>query len=132
MDRVWGRGDRNTHLLGTVLETLGKGGVGRRARLGTGAELDPTVSELAVEDACVAVGFGAVVGHGHGEAVARHLRLDGRVVWHGGDGDCDCCVWKERIRFFNILSPSRRPCWQMLADLARRTGSFCPGPAAEC
>lgn len=117
--------------MGTVLETLGEGGVGWRARLGVGAELDPVVGELAVEDARVAVGFGAVVGHGHGEAVARHLRLDGRVVWHGGNGDCDRRVWKERMRFFNILSWSRCPCWRTVANLARRTGSFCPGPAAE-
>lgn len=95
-----GEGDGNTHLLGTVLETLRKGGVGRRARLGAGAELDPVVGELAVEDAHVAIGFGAVAGQGHGEAVAGPLRLDGLVVWHSGDGDRDCRVWNERIRVF--------------------------------
>lgn len=93
-----GEGDGNTHLLGTVLKTLRKGGVGRRARLGAWAELDPVVRELAVEDAHVAVGFAAVAGQGHGEAVARPLRLDGLVVWHSGDGDRDRRVWKERIR----------------------------------
>lgn len=56
------------------------------------------MGELAVESTPVAVGLSAVVGHGHGEAVARHLRLDGLVGWHGSDGDCDCRVCKERIR----------------------------------
>lgn len=93
-----GGGDRNTHLLGTVFETLGEGGVGRRAGLGAGAELDPVVGELAVESTPVAVALSAVVGHGHGEVVARHLRLDGLVGWHGSDGDCDGRVCKERIR----------------------------------
>lgn len=97
---VWEGGvDGNTHLLGTVLETLREGGVGRRAGLGAGAELDPAVGELAVKDAHVAVAFSAAAGDGHREAVARPLRLDGLVVWHGGNGDGDCRVWKERIRF---------------------------------
>lgn len=83
-------GDRNTHLLGTILETLGEGGVRGRAGLGARTELHPVVGELAVKD--VAVGFGAVVWYGHGEAVAGHLCLDGRVVWHSRNGNCDCCV----------------------------------------
>lgn len=82
------RGDRNTHLLGTILETLGKGGVGRRAGLRAGAELDGVLAELAVEDSGVA----AVVGHRDREAMGGHLRLDGLVVWHCGDGNCDSCI----------------------------------------
>lgn len=84
----------HTHLLGTILETLAEGGVGRRAGLGAGAELDAAVGELAFEDAHVAVAFGAGVGDGHREAVAGHLRLDGGVVRHGGDGNRHGGVWK--------------------------------------
>lgn len=82
-------GDRNTHLLGTILETLGEGGVRGRAGLCARAELDPVVGELAVKDTDVAVSFGAVAGHGHRKAVAGHLCLHRRVVWHRGDGNCD-------------------------------------------
>ena len=85
-------GSKHTHLLGTILETLGEGGVRGRAGLGGGTELDPVVGELALEDAHVAVSFGAVVRYGHREALAGPLCLDGRVVWHGGDGNCDSCV----------------------------------------
>lgn len=85
-------GDRNTHLLGTILETLGEGGVRGGAGLGAGAELHPVVGELAVKNTHMAVGFVAVVWYGHGEAVAGHLCLDGWVVWHGCNGNCDCCV----------------------------------------
>lgn len=89
ISRVLGEGDRNTHLLGTIFETLREGGVRGRAGLGAWAELDPVVGELAVKDTNVAAGFSAVVGYGHGKAVAGHLCLDRRVVWHGGDGNCD-------------------------------------------
>lgn len=30
--------------------------------------------------------------------MARPLRLDGLVVWHSGDGDCDGRVWKDKVR----------------------------------
>lgn len=79
----------NTHLLGTVLVTLGEGGVGRRAGLSAGAELDRAVVELAVKDAHVVVGVRAVVRHCHREAVRGNLCFDRRVVWHGRNGDCD-------------------------------------------
>lgn len=78
--------------MGTILEALREGGVGGRAGLRAGAELDRVVGELPVEDADVAVVLGAVVGHGHREPVGGHLRLDGRVVWHGGDGNCNSRV----------------------------------------
>lgn len=84
-------GDRNTHFLGTVLETLGEGGVGGRTGLGAGAEMDRAVSELPVHDAHVAVRLAAVVGHGYREAVGGHLRLDG-LVWHSGNGNRDSSV----------------------------------------
>jgi len=91
------RGNRNTHLLGTILVTLREGGVRWRTGLSAGAELDHVVGELAVEDAHMAVGFSAVVWHGHREAVAGHLCLDRWVVWHCGDGNCDSCVWVNKI-----------------------------------
>lgn len=63
------------------------------------------MGELAVEDAHVAVGLGAAVGDGHGEAVARPLCLDGLVVRHGGDGDGDGGVWREKSPFFSDPEP---------------------------
>lgn len=50
------------------------------------------MGELAVIDAHMVVGFGAVVWYGDREAVAGYLCLDGRVVWHGGNGNCDSRV----------------------------------------
>lgn len=90
----------NAHLLGTVLESLGEGGVGGRAGLGAGAALDSILGEVAVEDAHVAFSFVAVVRHGHSEivTVGRPLRLDGQVGWHGGDGNCDSRVWKVKYQ----------------------------------
>lgn len=57
--------ETHTHLLGTILVTLGEGGVGGRAGLGARAELDTVVGELAFEDAHVAIGFGAVIRYVH-------------------------------------------------------------------
>lgn len=57
--------------------------------MGAGTELHRVVGELAVIDAHMGVGFGTVVRHGHREAVRGHLCLDGRVVWHGGEGNGD-------------------------------------------
>lgn len=91
------RGDRNTHLLGTVLVAFGEGGVRGRAGLGAGAKLDSAVGELAIEDAYVAVGFGAVVRNGDREAMAGHLRLYRGVFWHGSDGNCDSRIWKNEV-----------------------------------
>lgn len=84
--------DGNTHLLGTVLQALREGGVGGRAGVRAGAELDRVVRELPLVDADVAVAFGAAARHGHREAVCGHLGLHGLVGRQGGDGDCDSRV----------------------------------------
>lgn len=92
------RGDRNTHLLGTILEALCEGGVRGSAGLGAGAALHHVLGEMALEDANMTLGFAAVVGHSDGEAVCGHLCLHRCVVWCCGDGDCDGRVWKKSIQ----------------------------------
>lgn len=84
-----GGGNRNTHLLGTIFEALGEGGVGGSAGLGAGVALHHALDEMSLEDAHVSVRFVAVVRDSDREAVGGDLCLNGRVGWHCGDGNCD-------------------------------------------
>lgn len=90
--------NRNTRLLGTILEALGEGGVGGSAGWGAGVALHYGLGQMALEGTHVTVRFVAVVRHRDREAVGWHLRLYGRVVRHSGDGDGDGGVWRNRAQ----------------------------------